>query len=148
MRPRLSDEEKKQRGTYKPSRGSGDEIQDVMVLTAGDPMYPLGAEAMEYWRAITRQMAAYKILSEADIHTISRLCLYYDKWLECINKSMIDIDGMSGNMKQSAYFMNMSKLESMISNLEKQLALTPALRMKLRAPDNKKKDDPAAQFFK
>jgi P27 family predicted phage terminase small subunit len=148
-RPRLSDEEKKKRGTYKPSRGSGEEVQDVVMVDAGEPdsIFPLSAHGRELWDTITKTMVSYKTLAEVDIMTISMLCVEYDQYLECIDKPIIDIDA-NGNVKPSAYVTIKNAALQNILKLSMQLGITTMMRMKIRKPDDgPKKKDAAAKFF-
>lgn len=149
MRPRLSDEEKKNRGTFKQSRSSGDELQSVVMVDAGapDPVFPLSESGRELWDTITKTMVQYKTLAEVDIMSISMLCVEYDTYLECVGKSIIDIDGMSGNMKVSPYVTIKNGAIQNILKLSTQLGITPMMRMKIRPPEGGKKADPAAKFF-
>ena len=149
MRSRLSDEEKKNRGTFKPSRSSGDELQGVVMVDAGapDPVFPLSESGRELWDTITKTMVTYKTLAEIDIMSISMLCVEYDTYLECVGKSLIEIDGMSGNMKVSPYVTIKNAAIANILKLSTQRGITPMMRMKIRPPEGGKKSDPAAKFF-
>lgn len=149
MRPRLSDEEKKNRGTFKQSRSSGDELPSVVMVDAGapDPVFPLSESGRELWDTITKTMVTYKTLAEVDIMAISMLCVEYDTYLECVGKSLIEIDGMSGNMKVSPYVTIKNGAIQNILKLSTQLGITPMMRMKIRPPESGKKVDPAAKFF-
>lgn len=148
-RPRLSDEEKKAKGTYKPSRGSGDEVAEVaMVLTAGRPTIELNnSEAIELWETVTTHMIGYKIMAEIDVTMISMMCVEYDTYLDCLSKPIVDV-AADGTFKPSAYYQIRAKSLTNIMKIAGDLGLTPLLRMKIRTPKEKKSTDPAQKFFK
>lgn len=145
-RNRLPDQVKKDRGTFKPSRSSGDEIRDVMVLDAGDPALPLSDIGMEMWHTITKTMITYKTLSEVDIYSISMLCIEWETYMECMGKGIVDV-APDGTLKPSAYYIIRQKSIKTISDLAKDLGISTLIRMKIRQPEDEKPKDPAAKFF-
>jgi phage terminase small subunit len=147
-RPRLPDDEKKKRGTFKPSRSTGDEIQDIVILDAGDPLIPLGKYGMEMWRTVTQTMISYRTLAEIDLSMIAMLCAEYDTYIETLSSGNIEITD-TGQSVPSGYFKVRKECLQNILKLSHALQISNIVRSKIRQPDtDKKSNDPAAKFFK
>jgi phage terminase small subunit len=148
-RPRLSDEEKKNRGTFKPSRSSGNEVAEILLVDAGSPLLDLSAEASEFFASVTQTMIQYKTMATVDVWTVSMMCREYDIYLGTLGKSDIEIDA-NGVSKVSAYFTIRNKALQNIMKMAFDLGITPMLRQKLRGmkETEKKPKDAAAKFFK
>lgn len=146
-RPRKSDEEKKARGTYKPSRGSGNESTDIMIIDAGEPIFDISAQAKELWDAVVKCMQAYGTLTDVDIPIISMLAVEYDTYIKTIGYSDIEL-GADNCTKPSGYRKVRTEAMSNIVKLYTQLGVGAVVRHKIRAADGKPKEkDPMDDFM-
>ena len=147
-RPPKTDTEKKMRGTYKPSRSTGDEVREVAIIEAGEPMVPLSPAAYQLWIDITHMLISYNRLAHVDIFQISILCQQYDVYLGTIDQGVIDVCE-DGTTKPSGWYKVQKSAIDTILRLGTYLGVSPILRHRLRPSDDAKgkAEDPMGNFL-
>lgn len=141
-RHRLPDALKKQRGTYKPSRASGEEPVD-MVIDQGEPMVPLTDQGQYIFDVATTTLIKYNILTEVDINLCTLLALSWESFIDNHKKPQVEFLE-NGNSVVSAYSKLAKDALKNIMQISTQLGITPVMRSKLRAfaPKESQPKDP------
>lgn len=122
------------RGSWRSKARKDEPIYDL----AGDFSVPkeLTAEGKKLWRKILPMVIGQGVLTQADIASFTRYCIYWQMWKRLI-----------ANPESSVA--EIMKLETAILKLEQQFGLTPASRPNIKA-DNQvgDKDESKKNYFK
>lgn len=148
----LPDEEKKRKGTYKPSRATGKEVGVVGVPSIkrkpGRPKKRVsGAQLSEEARKMYDQgvqiMSEFKILSEYDFHMIGIMCNEYDTYISLQNMPKIEYNSETGmSMVHASVRIRKIALDNFMK-IATALSLTAVMRMRIRVKEDEGgEDDP------
>lgn len=148
----LPDEEKKRKGTFKPSRSTGKEVGSVGVVKVkrkrGRPKKVVsGANLSEEARKMYDQgvqiMQEFKILSEYDYHMIAIMCNEYDTYIALKDMPKIEYNSETGmSMVHASVRVRKIALDNFMK-IATALSLTAVMRMRIRVKeDDGDGDDP------
>lgn len=157
-RPPKSDEEKKRRGTFKPSRSFGDEITPTAAPTKKKRGRPrknpitnntLSLEAMKMYDSSVQTMSTYKMLTDLDIHHITMMCKEYDTYIKYANVSEIEFNPDTGLSVVSAQYKVRKSSLDMVIKLAEKLGISAVMRTRLRIKESGDEvDDPFQKLLK
>ncbi|MGB2694771.1 MAG: phage terminase small subunit P27 family [Dehalococcoidia bacterium] len=105
------------------------------VVTAKRPPMPadLPAEARAEWRRVVPVLDEIGVLATVDRGALIRYCTAWADWVELeelIRRSGKLIKGQKGNLVRNPLLLVRSDVEATLSDLGKQLGLTPAARLR------------------
>lgn len=176
-RPPKSDEEKKRRGTYRPSRSTGNEIAPLAATPKrafkpavnttintipelapprkrGRPRKhpaPNTITPQTEWEKLfddsIQIMDAYKTRTDWDNHMITMMCNEFKKYIEHKDHPLIEINPISGMTAESAASKISKKALDNFTKLAVQLGLTSVMRSRIRVKSDDDKDDDPLQIL-
>ena len=155
-RPAISDEEKKRKGTFKPSRATGKEVGAVGVSDVKRPRgrpkkvvsgAQLSEEARKMYDQGVQIMSEFKILSEYDYHMIAIMCNEYDTYISLKDEKKIEINPETGmSMVHASVRIRKIALDNFMK-IATALSLTAVMRMRIRVKEEEgERDDPMKGF--
>lgn len=156
-RPPKSDEEKKRRGTFKPSRSYGDEPpppnapkkprgrpRKNVKLDKQDPQ----KEAEKIFAEASNVMTAYKTIHAIDYHFIAIMANEYKKYIDMSAKDGIEVNEFGMTSVSAAARLSKIHLDNMLK-VAAQLGVTAVMRMRVRIKDDEQdEDDPLQKLLK
>ena len=105
------------------------------VVTIGQPAMPddLPPEAEAEWRRVVPELEEIGVLASIDRAALIRYCCAWADWVELqdlIQKSGKLIKGQKGNLVRNPLLLARSDVEATLSDLGKQLGLSPGARLR------------------
>ena len=149
-RPRLPKEEKKRRGTLRPSRVNDDAPEVELVEWLDPPAIIRESKAgiaKEKWDELVFQLVEMKMLCKADATGLVILCINYERWQICeeklIKEGLTTWDG-----KRNPLTTIQRECGTVVERLLQQFGLTPATRDKVKAQKTGASGDPLGDLIK
>lgn len=146
-RPRISDEQKKARGTAQKCRLNPDKPVGTKIIDAGDPPDHLSDEAKEIFKIVTSELIAAGTLEAVDVNLVLLLCDQYQDYYEASKSRQLYARTQHGEKKIHASVKLKSQALKNIISLSGQLGLSPAARQKIKVVKTPEKKDAASKLL-
>jgi P27 family predicted phage terminase small subunit len=151
-RPRISDEEKKRRGTYRKDRAH-DPVAFTVVKKVPAPPEMLNDIGKEVWKDVCTELINMGILQVVDINLVSMLCIEMQHYHECQrdiadNGLIMTFETKYGIVRKKNPAVDAANhhLKNVVT-ISSQFGLTPNSRMKLKLGKEEKKKNRAMELI-
>ena len=136
------------RGTLRQGRANAHEP----LLPVEIPRCPahLGDEARREWKRISRDLAAYGLLTRIDRAALALYCEAWGRWVEAeeaLRKYGVMIKASSGFPMQSPYLAIANKAMEQIRALLSEFGMSPSSRTRVHAAPVADEDDPLERLL-
>ena len=116
------------------NRRSGHSPATGQYATVARPRMPrsLASEARAEWNRVVPELEAIGVLASIDRAVLIRYCTAWADWCECdalLQRSGKLIKGQKGNLVRNPLLIVRSDLDAILSDLGKQLGLSPGARL-------------------
>lgn len=154
-RPPKSDKEKKAKGTYRPSRSTGQEVKpEVKAKSKGGrrrksaiAIHQLSEDARKMYDHAVQILQTYKIISDYDYHLVTVMCNEFDTYIKLKDMPEIEYNTETGlSIVHASIRIKKIALDNFMK-IAVQLNLTTAMRIRLKTKDEGKDHDPLAGFI-
>lgn len=151
-RPRKSDQEKKNRGTYRPSRGDTKPAVGTILLEAGQPVFELSKEAHEIFQDICNVLLSRNAMEAYDVHLATLLALEYEAYMNLRDESDTQMHPDTGLTQPSGARKVKHQCIANIARYSQMLKIVPIARGGLKPngqapPDDNKPKSPMDDYF-
>ena len=114
---------------------------DVALLTKLPPAPKhLGRIARKEWRARVRQLDEMRMLTEADLSMLARLCVWHERFVLASTKLNKLSPQLAGSITATNLQNTMSMASKQMKAIEEQFGFSPASRSRIRIANPKQKD--------
>lgn len=154
-RPPKSDDEKKRKGTYRPSRATGNSVDPAKVAPkkkgrrkkSDIPISSLCDDAVKMYDHAVQILAGYKILTEFDYHLITVMANEYHTYISMKDHAPIEYNAETGlSIVHASVRIKKIALDNFMK-IAQQLNLTTAMRIRIKLHEEAKDHDPLAGFI-
>lgn len=150
-RPRLTDAEKKRKGTFRKDQSSAGSISYSAITKIPSPPESFDEVATAVWNTICGEMIKLQILQNIDIYNLQVICKNMEIYWKCMNEmgDNFIVDTGTGSTKTNPLFTTANQAIAIADKLSSKYGFTPSDRMKLKmtAVDNKPKENKAMSII-
>lgn len=150
-RPRLSDAEKKLKGTFRKDQSSAGSITFSAITKIPKPPDSFDEVAIAVWNTICTEMIKLNIMQSIDIFNLQIICNEMSIYWKCMKQmgNMYTVDTGTGSTKVNPLYTTASQALNNANRLAAQYGFTPAARMRLKMinTDNKDKGNKALELI-
>lgn len=134
-RPRLPDELKKAKGTFKPSRSNPEALQLTTLQEIPEPPATFDEVATNVWNTICGELIKHNIMQSIDIFQLQMLCNEMSIYWNCQEQLKTQnylVDTGTGSTKVNPLITISTQALSNVNKIAAKFGLTPADRQKLK----------------